>query len=247
MLIVLETIIPAAVIFAYIRHKDSYWKEKPRKLIFGVVGLIMGLMIFDSVTDVLWDWSFFDLFECPFSEDSRLYLLCHCFVTVATPEEFLKFLVLIVMTWKHPAFSHRFDGIVFSAMSSLGFATLENFTYMLKDEENLIVAIMRAVSSMPCHVAFGVLMGLFYAKAKEASLQHQKHLVFRNFLLALVIPILMHGLYNFTALSESFLVSFCLGLIITLEEIAIAIYIIRKQAKDNPAFVTESLDIPQTL
>jgi RsiW-degrading membrane proteinase PrsW (M82 family) len=44
----------------------------------------------------------------------------------ALPEELLKFLVIAGYCMRHKAFDERMDGMVYGAVASLGFATMEN-------------------------------------------------------------------------------------------------------------------------
>ena len=54
-------------------------------------------------------------------------------------------------------FNEPFDGIVYSVMVSMGFATTENILYAMKG--GLEVALLRMVMSVPAHATFAVLMG----------------------------------------------------------------------------------------
>ena len=92
----------------------------------------------------------------------------------------------------------KFDGIVYAVFISLGFALVENILYVFGDSDGASVGILRAVTAVPAHALFGVVMGYHFAIAKfEPS--HRAI----EFVLALAFPILLHGLYDFWLMSEN--------------------------------------------
>ena len=52
------------------------------------------------------------------------------FLLAAIPEEFFKLLTVLIFVYKKPAFDEPYDGIIYGAVASLGFATLENILYV---------------------------------------------------------------------------------------------------------------------
>jgi hypothetical protein len=74
---------------------------------------------------------------------------------------------------------------------ALGFAGLENALYLLNSPDWLGLGTMRGVLSIPAHVVFGAVMGLFAARAYRGRWPAL------NWTLALLVPILGHGLYDF--------------------------------------------------
>ena len=117
-------------------------------------------------------------------------------------EEVGKFYFLNRQTWKHPAFDYQFDGIVYGVTVSLGFAALENVQYVL--QYGLGTGLLRAVTSVPGHAIFGVFMGYYYGFAKlafyegnRAKEQHYKKM-------AVIVPLLLHGTYDFFAMGMQF-------------------------------------------
>jgi RsiW-degrading membrane proteinase PrsW (M82 family) len=53
------------------------------------------------------------------------------FVVVALPEEATKLCGMALVVWSRPEFDERMDGIVYGARAGLGFALVENVTYVL--------------------------------------------------------------------------------------------------------------------
>jgi RsiW-degrading membrane proteinase PrsW (M82 family) len=101
----------------------------------------------------------------------------------------------MVFVWKNHNFDYRYDGIVYAVSASLGFAALENILYISLFGTG--VAFGRALFSIPGHTTFGVFMGFYMSRAKASLLAGNARGLRRYKLLALVIPMLIHGLYDF--------------------------------------------------
>ena len=130
-------------------------------------------------------------------DSTLLYIAIVNFLIVGMAEEGVKYVVLKTQTWKHKAFDYRFDGIVYAAVVSLGFAFFENMFYVFGDESAFFIAGMRAVTSIPGHCTFGIMMGYYYGQAKFAE-KHGNMQECRQYLkMAYLIPLLLHGFYDF--------------------------------------------------
>ena len=108
-------------------------------------------------------------------------------------EESLKFLVLYFYIRPKTAFNEPMDAIVYGTIASLGFATLENISYVyLGDPEidSFSIAIMRAISAIPLHATCGIIMGYFFGL--YAFLGSKLSLI-----QSLIIPISIHAIYNY--------------------------------------------------
>jgi RsiW-degrading membrane proteinase PrsW (M82 family) len=111
------------------------------------------------------------------------------FVCAGMTEEVLKYLVVVFYCMRHKEFDEPMDGIVYGSIASLGFATLENFFYVVQGGES--IAIFRAFSAVPGHACMGAIMGYFVGQAKFTPARRRGLLV-----KALVIPMLLHGAYD---------------------------------------------------
>ena len=90
---------------------------------------------------------------------------------------------------------------MYSVFVSLGFATLENIMYVF--EGGIGTALLRAVLSVPGHVFFGVFMGYYYGLAKQASINGNQKLVKHNLYHSLLLPVLLHGTFNFLLMTQN--------------------------------------------
>jgi len=130
-----------------------------------------------------------------YPQENLQYELMENFIGVACVEEFTKWLVLFFFVWKSRNFDYKFDGIVYAVAASLGFAGLENLIYVCNYGTS--VAFSRALFAIPGHASFGVVMGFFISRAKHYKLENRNIPSFLCMLLCLLIPICMHGAYDF--------------------------------------------------
>ena len=136
--------------------------------------------------------------------------LISSFLSAAPIEEVLKFTVLYSLVYKMKDFNEPIDGVVYGVTVSLGFATLENiyYVYLLSnyfDTTSQSLAILRSFSAIPAHGVFGALMGYFFMQYSYVSKKN-------NLALCMIVPILLHGSYNFFAHSY-FIVSLLIVII----------------------------------
>jgi RsiW-degrading membrane proteinase PrsW (M82 family) len=117
------------------------------------------------------------------------------FLVAALVEESAKFAVVWFTIYHDPEFDEPYDGIVYCVTASLGFAIIENLFYLVGGELRNIVA--RALLSVPLHALAGVFMGTFMGLSKFRPTERRKLLM-----LALLVPVLAHGTYDFFAFME---------------------------------------------
>lgn len=126
--------------------------------------------------------------------DSPNYVFYLAFLVVAATEEGMKYLFLYRRTWRDPNFNCRFDGIVYAAFVSLGFAGFENILYVF--QYGLSVALPRAILAIPGHLGFSVFMGFFYSRARRRYDIGQITTGRIHLLLAYLAPVFLHGVYD---------------------------------------------------
>lgn len=189
-------VIPALILLVKVYRSDKLDKEPLGLLIslvfYGVIAT--GLAIF---TESLGH----DLLLSLYAEDTLLYRVLFYFVVVALSEEGFKYLLLKRRTWHSPAFNCQFDGVVYAVFVSLGFALWENIGYVMM--YGLPIALVRAVTAIPGHACFGVFMGTWYGIAKKYEQRGRMSRSRHCRKMALLIPVLLHGCYDFTATFES--------------------------------------------
>ena len=113
------------------------------------------------------------------------------YVVAGFSEEFCKLMLLLLVIWRSKHFDEYFDGIVYAAFLSLGFACVENIGYVMSDEDVMMTALMRGLLAVPAHFLFVVTMGYYVSLAKFDPAGRKGHLW-----KALLYPMLLHGTYD---------------------------------------------------
>lgn len=182
-------LIPVVGLCLFIYFNDKKEKE-PFGLLIGLFFAGMGTVVTAFIAETV---GILVLDGIMPNETMTKAVILACFI-VAPAEELGKYLILRIITWKNKNFNYSYDALVYAVFVSLGFAALENIGYVFSN--GLLTAIVRMLSSVPGHACFAVFMGFFYSKAKYAQLTNKKGACARNILLAITVPILLHGVYD---------------------------------------------------
>ena len=197
-LLLLIALLPAVVLAVYIYRKDGIEHEPVELLLrlagYGALSCIPAALAETAISGVI------SILGIPTA--SYLGAFLESFVVAALCEELCKFYFLNRRTWTHPAFDYQFDGIVYAVTVSLGFAALENVQYVL--QYGFSTGVFRAVTSVPGHAIFGVFMGYYYGYAKLAYYEGNRAREQQYKRLAVIVPLLLHGTYDFFAMTMQF-------------------------------------------
>ena len=173
-------IAPGIAICVYIFLKDIYNKEPKRLLaasfLLGMVAIIPPVFIETGMDHYL--------------DNSILHTGIFAYGVVGLSEELSKFIVLRYFCFTRKKFDEPLDGIVYSVMVSMGFATLENISYVLSSGYG--TAIVRMFLSVPAHASFAVVMGYFVGKAKFDQANS-----FRYMITGIFWAVFFHGTFDY--------------------------------------------------
>lgn len=117
-------------------------------------------------------------------------IFIHQVLVTSALEEFFKWLILIIAIYKHVEFDDPYDGILYGASVSLGFATVENILFLLNFGMNQ--AFLRALLPVSSHALFGVVMGYYIGRAKFTVTKKVKY----EIAYALLATFFLHAIYN---------------------------------------------------
>jgi protease PrsW len=177
-------IAPGLALLSYFYLKDDYEMEPIsfvfKTFIFGAL-LVFPLMFIQYVFET----------EMVFQAN-----WLNAFVSASLLEEFFKWFILFYTVYKHLSFDEPYDGIVYGAAVSLGFATVENIFYLIGN--GFEHAIGRALLPVSSHALFGVIMGFYLGKGKFSIVKNKKWIF-----LSLFVPFVLHGTYDFILLSQT--------------------------------------------
>ena len=189
----LITIVPSILILLYFFLSDKFKEPKGSIALVFFLGICICLPA--GYINSFMENNFKDIFS------ERLLF---SFLGPAWCEELLKFIILYFIVLKRNEFNERMDGIVYGVSVSLGFATLENYEYVFIlaekwEIEPYTMAIWRSYSAVPMHGLNGCIMGFYFGMF--AFTANKKYLI-----LCLLIPFIIHGLYNFLSHPYHFMI-----------------------------------------
>jgi RsiW-degrading membrane proteinase PrsW (M82 family) len=120
-------------------------------------------------------------------------------VVAGTVEELAKWTVFLTLIYWWEEFDEPLDGVVYGVSLALGFATVENILYVVR--EGIGVGLLRAIFAVPAHALFGAVMGFYLGRAKLGRGRHGSQVTSgertARMALALLAPIAFHGAYDF--------------------------------------------------
>ena len=190
-------LIPAAIIPAVWLLIKIYRMDRVEREPIGLILSLVFLGILSTGMASAAEYFGESLLTNIFPEDSRLGAILLYFVVIGLSEEGFKYLLLRLRTWKSPHFNCRFDGMVYAVSVSLGFALWENIAYVIR--YGFMTAVMRAFTAVPGHACFGVFMGFWYGLARQYAYDGNYSTSKKARILALVVPAMLHGTYDFIA------------------------------------------------
>ena len=184
--------------------------------------------------------------EGAWKDDNAVYPVAErtfmSFFRAAFLEEGIKFAILLFFCVRLSALNEPMDAIVYGAAIGLGYAAMENLGYLNSgDLETAWTFSIVKVRYLPLvmHLGFGVLMGwLLSLNLFEERSQFKRRIML---ILALAVPVTLHGSYNYLRAYEVFPV---LTLILTIG----IIYFyrreqLRKITEDSDKAKIENMDV----
>ena len=194
-ILIAAAVIPAIALLVYVYRRDRLEPESPILLaslvLYGILTTAIAMVV-ERIGSFLLGL---------FVADTRvLYYAILFFVIVGPAEEGAKYVLLRRRTWDNPSFNCQFDGVVYAVFVSLGFALWENIGYVAM--YGFGTALLRAVTAVPGHACFGVFMGAWYGLAKRLDAAGKRRRAKTCRILALGMPAVIHGTYDFIASIE---------------------------------------------
>ena len=123
-------------------------------------------------------------------------------------------LIIVILLIFRKKVKNVYEYILIGACVGIGFAIIEEFTYGASDAT--IVSTTGRMISVPAHMTFNMVMAEFLGRAKFSKLNGKGSVVL-NYVLALLVPVFIHTLYDVcTAFNSSLLRGEMSGIIIGL-------------------------------
>jgi RsiW-degrading membrane proteinase PrsW (M82 family) len=191
------SVLPAAALAGYVWYTDI--TSEPWPLLVGTYVLGVLLATFPTVVNTATIVAIEQL--VPGGLVGYLVQVAHFFLVVAPGEEAAKLAAVFTYAYWHDDFDSVVDGAVYGAVAGLGFATIENVTYILQTLATTqgvvelvvgggIITVVRSIAG-PGHVIWTAIAGYYLGLAKFND-EHWLAITVKGLLVAIVL----HGFYN---------------------------------------------------
>ena len=225
-ILIVSAVVPAIFLMVKVYRSDRLDKESP-----ALLGNLVVAGILSALIAMVLEWIGQAVLGAFVEENTRTYNIWLYFVVVAFSEEGAKYFMMNRRTWNSPEFNCQYDAVVYAVFVSLGFALWENLSYVM--HYGFTTALVRAVTAIPGHACFGVFMGAWYGMAKrwEGAGFESRSKTCRT--MALLLPALIHGCYDFIATYEDAGVSGIFAVFVVLLFVVSLILVRRLSANDR--------------
>lgn len=188
--------LPVFLLGMYIYKKDK--NKEPSKLLAKLfIGGILSCFLVIIISLII--KLFIPVLNKEITELNLFELIIYVFIGIALVEEFCKWLITYKISYNDNEFEEIYDMIVYSVFVSLGFAFFENLLYV--SEGGLTTGILRALLAVPGHACDGVFMGYYLGLAKQNVLHNQNELKKKYLILSIIMPTILHGIYDYCLLT----------------------------------------------
>lgn len=194
--------LPVVLLATFIYMKDK--NKEPSKLLLklflgGFLSVIITLVL-SLMLEI-----FVPIFRLDIEKLNLIELVFYAFINVALVEEFAKWIITYNFSYNDNNLDEVYDMIVYSVFVALGFAFVENVLYVF--EGGIGTGILRALLAVPGHACDGAIMGYYLGLAKLSEINKNNKLKKKNMLFSILIPTIMHGIYDYCLFTENFLFS----------------------------------------
>jgi RsiW-degrading membrane proteinase PrsW (M82 family)/DNA-directed RNA polymerase subunit RPC12/RpoP len=191
-LIVVVLAFAPGVFWLWLVYRGDRYRPEPRSLVVRTFlwGMVVAIPVATLESFLIWlanPDTFFSGDDVPLSLATAAYM---SFVVAGLTEELGKYVVVRRTVYRSPYFDEPMDGLVYSSAAALGFASLENFGYLLSFGWELIL--IRGPYSTLAHVLFAAMWGypLGLSKIREGGTR-------RWVWFGLIGSMIAHGLFDF--------------------------------------------------
>ena len=183
-------VLPVVLLMIFIYRQDKYQKEPiislAKAFIGGMIAIPLDILIVTGIQYALNGTAITNT------------VFYSAFLEAGIPEELSKFLIFMIFIWNDKNFDEYFDGIVYASFIGLGFACVENISYVFSF--GFQTGVVRALLSVPGHFLFGVVLGYFLSMAKFHAEKRGTYMI-----TGLLLAMLAHGLFDWLLMVSSVL------------------------------------------
>ncbi len=215
---ILITLVPIALICAFVYLRDARNPEKPQHLLFTfILGALFAVPAYFIERQI-------DLLGYQDSLDPLVFTL-YIFLGVALIEEVCKYVPVLLYPFRKSFFDEPLDGIVYCVYAAMGFALAEGIAHAPHIEWT--GALTRATLTIPAHGAFAMVAGYFLGRARLQTLAGRRA---SYILQGLFWSVIAHGFYNWMILNPYAEWVTLLGVVVLLVTWGVALRLTAKHA-----------------
>lgn len=215
----LLSIIPSVLIFIWLRNRQKenilYRKKCTYSFVSGLIS-VLPILLLSAILYVL-----SAVLKLTILKDVNIlvYQAIYKFIVLAFAEEIIKYLAFRIVLKRNPYVYSWADVVAFMVIIGTAFGLIEDIPYAIGASP--IIMLVRGFTMG--HVGYGFIMGWFYGKRLHTG--KKRYGVF-----ALLVPWLIHGLYDFSLTPELMEISdnfAFLGVSLALLDIVLVILMVR--------------------
>ncbi len=196
-MIIITALFPVVILLLYIYSKDNIQPEPIGQIVKAFLLGVLSIPLSFVVSIPLQEMGFFSKEVGSIADAVRI-----SFFGAAIPEELAKLYILRQILKNNEFFDEKMDGIVYAVCVSMGFAAFENITYLISNMDAYMqVGFSRALTAVPGHFCFGVVMGYYYSLATFDEKDRTK-----NQIMVIAAPVIVHGIYDSILFASSALI-----------------------------------------
>ncbi|MEM9302796.1 MAG: PrsW family intramembrane metalloprotease [Pseudomonadota bacterium] len=190
-LLTLPLLFWAAYHYYHDRHRPEPLPFLLFAMLLGYLSAFLGIYFYETLDE-------FGLRRDAFAlaEQSRLQLFLYAVLAIGPIEELAKFVPFLLLLIHSDHFDEAFDGVIYASFVAMGFSLHENQHYLLMLEGP--AAVGRAIASPMVHILFASIWGYGYGYADRHG---RNRAIFTT--LALLLAMVLHGIYDYFALAMS--------------------------------------------
>lgn len=237
--LIITALLPVFILILYVYRKDKIQPEPVGQIVKAFLLGTLSVPLSFVVSVPLHELGFYSKEVGSISDAVRI-----SFFGAAIPEELAKLYILSRILKNNKFFDEKMDGIVYAVCVSMGFAAFENVTYLINNIDSYMqVGLGRAITAVPGHFCFGVVMGYYYSLASFEKKDRKK-----NQIMVIAAPVIVHGIYDSilfatAALAESLsVISEGIAAVVILVFVAVFIYFCFKMWKFASLKIKEHIE-----
>ena len=211
LILLLMSILPVVAILYFVYQKDKNKESFKLLFLFFICGIASCSLVLEISTILK---LLFPSLPLTPSSNSLIITLSYAFLGVALIEELCKWIMVYFIGYHHKEFEELYDITVYAVFVSLGFACYENVICVMQIGE-FRTAFLRAISAVPAHACDAVFMGYYLSIAKKFYCENNKKLEKKNIYLSVLVPTILHGIYDICLFLNYYIFTFLFVLFIT--------------------------------